>query len=735
MDRKITNNNFRFAHLMVLMLLLVPVLIFAAEFIDNSQAAFDNGTFFQTFFNISTSSIELNISTPFSFGNFTSQIFDATGAVGWTNLTWCGVGNDGSPNFVSLSCEGSLNMSDARLLMHMNEGSGTIFDTSGNGNNGSYNGALYSQSGKIATSIGFDGINDFINITEESDFDFERTDAFSIAFWANIEDDSNDNFVIAKEGSFGASFFGWSVFTSNGRGDSLNFELFGNSSDTNRSVIFGDIDVVDSEWHHLAVVKEAGTGVAAEMSVYVDGVKDTTNILDNDLGTTSILNNFAVTIGSRDNAGIPTEGEIDEVLIFARNISLEEIQQLYRRGVVELNLSVRSCNDENCTGETFSNLGNVATPVTLAVSDNQFFQYKYDFSTSDLNYTPQINNVTIMSGGLTPVPVISDEASGDITDVSANITWNTDIVSNSSVDFGITLGLGSSTSQDDSVLNHSVILTSLDGNTTYFFNVTSCTVTGCDTTGPFTFTTFPTSEQAAVAITSIFVETGLVFTQEQALSLKGICFADSTPTGYCSTGNNCTMTIFDPDDNVLINRANLTNEVAFYNLDLTAGQTNDTGTYSGTFLCKGTNQDQTTFTYQITPTGTLLSTSGGLVYIITLLAALVIFGLSLTGAILIPWRNTVNENDRVININQLKWVKLFLWYAAYFELMFIFGILENITGSFLILTGTSGFFSLLFNMMLAIAVPITLGVFIIIVIYAISDIKLQKALARGLPTR
>ncbi|MBA7593973.1 hypothetical protein ES703_00909 [subsurface metagenome] len=77
-----------------------------------------------------------------------------------------------------------------------------------------------------------------------------------------------------------------------------------------------------------------------------------------------------------------------------------------------------------------------------------------------------------MSADNTP-PVISNVASSDITGSSAKITWNTDELSDSVVNYGKTTALGSTESDNTMVKNHSIILTDLSENTTYYYEVQS----------------------------------------------------------------------------------------------------------------------------------------------------------------------------------------------------------------------------------------------------------------------
>ena len=73
-------------------------------------------------------------------------------------------------------------------------------------------------------------------------------------------------------------------------------------------------------------------------------------------------------------------------------------------------------------------------------------------------------------------PIITDINVTNITHNSAIINWKTDDNSNSMVYYGKTTFLGSFVKEDNLVQNHSIPLTGLDSNTTYYFIVISCNI-------------------------------------------------------------------------------------------------------------------------------------------------------------------------------------------------------------------------------------------------------------------
>ncbi|MDH5442992.1 MAG: fibronectin type III domain-containing protein [Hadesarchaea archaeon] len=78
----------------------------------------------------------------------------------------------------------------------------------------------------------------------------------------------------------------------------------------------------------------------------------------------------------------------------------------------------------------------------------------------------------------TTAPVIENVASSNITYDSATITWDTDEVSDSVVNYGTTTALGSTESDVIKVISHSITLTGLSASTIYYYEVKSTDCAG-----------------------------------------------------------------------------------------------------------------------------------------------------------------------------------------------------------------------------------------------------------------
>lgn len=163
----------------------------------------------------------------------------------------------------------------------------------------------------------------------------------------------------------------------------------------------------------------------------------------------------------------------------------------------------------------------------------------YGVNTGDHNLTLEFVNQTVwylldgdINGSTPPAPdttppVITNVANVSITQTAATITWTTDEDSNSSVDYGNTTGLGTTQGSAGLTTSHSVGLTGLTANTTYFFNVTSCDASdNCNTTGTYSFTTNAPSGSSPAASSGGYSIPGLVTLMIViiALSILGLIY-------------------------------------------------------------------------------------------------------------------------------------------------------------------------------------------------------------------
>ncbi|MBI5631876.1 MAG: carboxypeptidase regulatory-like domain-containing protein [Nitrospirae bacterium] len=196
-------------------------------------------------------------------------------------------------------------------------GDDNAFDRSGAYDGTLMNGSTFAP-GKVGQAFSFDGVNDYVDLPDGfANF----TSGFTVDLWANPtastywarfidfgNGPANNNIVFARE-----------TTTNN-----LVFEVYNGASSTGKVHAFDAI--TNDEWHYYAVTQDE-TG---QVKIYKDGLPLVTT------GTTGVPNNVTRVnnhIGKSDWGGDGYyAGTMDEVEIFNRALSADEIAAIYNAG-------------------------------------------------------------------------------------------------------------------------------------------------------------------------------------------------------------------------------------------------------------------------------------------------------------------------------------------------------------------------------------------------------------------
>ena len=266
---------------------------------------------------------------------------------------------------------------------NLDEGAGTTAgDSSGSGNNGTLvNGPTWTA-GKVGSgAVDFDGVDDYI----QTAFIAGPTSGFTFSFWVKTTNTA-DTIPISWTN------YRYCKFEENHQ---LECSVDGNAPITT-------VVLVADTWYHVAF-----TSTASNQVIYINGASShsQSETLDTRSG--------AINLGSNSSGTANHAGVLDEVRIYNRALSAQEVQAVY--------------NDTGSGG-----------------------------------------------GPDTTSPVISNIAAANINEVSASISWTTNEPADSQIDYGTTTAYGSSTTINTSlVTTHSEQITGLQSGTTYNYRVRS----------------------------------------------------------------------------------------------------------------------------------------------------------------------------------------------------------------------------------------------------------------------
>ncbi len=188
----------------------------------------------------------------------------------------------------------------------------TTADVSGRGNNGIVNGASWTANGRINGCLGFNGVNSSVQVTNPVCNDF------SIAFWVKTTQSAgsgqwyNGSGLVDGDAPGTANDFGTAMC-----GGKFAFGI-GNPDTTIQSTS----SINDGLWHFCVATRQQVTGA---INVYVDGNLQATGTASrNTLSASSRL-----LFGAIASGGGFFNGNLDEIQIFSRTLSSNEVSALY----------------------------------------------------------------------------------------------------------------------------------------------------------------------------------------------------------------------------------------------------------------------------------------------------------------------------------------------------------------------------------------------------------------------
>ncbi|MCE7886530.1 MAG: hypothetical protein DYH13_03385 [Alphaproteobacteria bacterium PRO2] len=208
----------------------------------------------------------------------------------------------------------------------------TVYDRSGFGNNGTMFGGMTAAGnavgGMAREALTFDGVNDYIQIANESHFDYGASD-FSLSAWVFIgtaPNPANGAFITKNITGACCDPQGYPGYEIGENFNTVNFRMEDTAAGINTKNTNNASSVpFENSWHLVT-----GTRVGSTAYLYIDGALVATNAT---LGAGyNTDNNSPVGLGARlyfaQSAFM--SGHIDDARIYSRALSANEIMEIYR---------------------------------------------------------------------------------------------------------------------------------------------------------------------------------------------------------------------------------------------------------------------------------------------------------------------------------------------------------------------------------------------------------------------
>ncbi|MCD6264017.1 LamG domain-containing protein [Candidatus Bathyarchaeota archaeon] len=212
----------------------------------------------------------------------------------------------------SLQSEGGLYW-DAAAIWHLDIGEGsTAYDSTLNGNHGTIYGASWVE-GRYGYALSLDGVDDYVVVPDDPSLNV-GTDDFTVSLW--IKTTQATGIIVEKYNGTR----GWQVYLYNGRVNVWGKDPSGSFSGSSTSTYN------DGVWHHVVVVFDKDSGICFYKDGDPDGISTSIVARQGSLSTAKELR-----IG-RQQSGAYYNGLIDEVQIYNKALTPEEISELYEEG-------------------------------------------------------------------------------------------------------------------------------------------------------------------------------------------------------------------------------------------------------------------------------------------------------------------------------------------------------------------------------------------------------------------
>ncbi len=393
-------------------------------------------------------------------GQFMSKVFDAGSIAAWQNMSFSTElpYRQELPNYQSTETySNGINMSGNVLLLHFNndsrygENATNAYDFSGNGDNASCLASscpVSVSSGEFGRAMSFNG-SSYMNITSPL-LTSALDSSFTISLWINPQ---------AQGLIFGNKGVGGSKIICIGCWSAGSISI----ADENNKIIGSEPFTQYNQSSLFVWSYNQSSGIS---KVYQNG---------NLTGTFSYsLTNYSGSTYLGNPSAYQYYGTMDEVSVWNRTLSDSDVFNIYKRGILHLNLSVKSCNSADCSDAAWQNLGEPSSQTFNLASGNisRYFQYKTYISTDNLAYTPELFNVSINYALSPSVSLISPVNNYNISALSfiSNSNINESNLVNISWNFNGTSTVLESPNQ---LINGDILMLNFDNNSAYGENATN----------------------------------------------------------------------------------------------------------------------------------------------------------------------------------------------------------------------------------------------------------------------
>jgi hypothetical protein len=177
-------------------------------------------------------------------------------------------------------------------------------------------------------SVDFDGVDDYVDLGNPSNLNFDADNAFSFSVWFKRPSNANTMAIVSKQlGS--PNYTGLQMWVNS---DKVNFRIRENGSRFH--MIKSNTTHPINTWVHYVVTYDGSrTGSGLGLNLYEDGVKLINVQKSGNFATGSCITSVNLGIGSRiATSDLYFDGNIDELSVFNSELSASNVSTIYNSG-------------------------------------------------------------------------------------------------------------------------------------------------------------------------------------------------------------------------------------------------------------------------------------------------------------------------------------------------------------------------------------------------------------------
>jgi len=257
----------------------------------------------------------------------------------------------------------------------------------------------WTTAGKSGGAYVYDGVDDLINYGDGASI--TNMSQFTLEAWIKPED---NGYIISKRGPGCTQVWRLAV-------DSSQFAFFRTTSTGQISRRSPTTNVNFGNWHHIILTWNGSLNYES-LKFYVNGTE--TNYASNTSGTGSFGSTIGcdLVVGNREDGTVPFNGTIDEIRIYNRTLSPEQILANYNNGIPRYNVTVS--NETAGPGENWTvcvTPNNATVDGTTLCSNNLTIQNSAPTHTTPIINATTVNNLT--TDNLTAYNQTTNDLDGD----------------------------------------------------------------------------------------------------------------------------------------------------------------------------------------------------------------------------------------------------------------------------------------------------------------------------------